>query len=550
MMRFSGFQPLIDNLSSLLAHVQAGILLVVCLGAFQSAKAEPCAGPNLLETQIHLHPNAEAYTALGTWFSANRQPDCAMEAYSAGLKLESGSARLYYLLGRSLFTSERKQEAIAPLQQSIQLDRGQMDAHLLLATVLASLGRDKDAVAQWQSALLIDPASKKALDGLAKSLISIGDYEAVIGRLRVEARDENLTLDLAVAYRKAEQFDEAAQVLTDGLKSYPNSVSLAGALVSLDAHQSHYAAARARAEELALGHPEDLEAQRIYLRTLVVTGDNEAALPVGRKLLALAPQDADLLNLNGFLERKAGDYPAARKHLEEAIELTPNDFNPRVNLGLVLVQLKENASAKEQLEKAIALGATEPQVHFELAKALRALGETEEAQKQLRLFQEGLKAEADQSLAVLKATEAAEAAKNGDNRKAADLYREACAAEPNDAVLAYRLSVALGELEDRAGQRAALDDAIRKDPNMVGAHYDLGFLEFRSGNNTAAEEQFRLVVKQVPENVQAWVSLAAVLATESRFPEARDAVASALKANPKNPAALDLNRKLTEALSR
>ena len=45
-------------------------------------------------------------------------------------------------------------------------------------------------------------------------------------------------------------------------------------------------------------------------------------------------------------------------------------------------------------------------------------------------------------------------------------------------------------------------------------------------------------------------TLAAVLATESRFPEARDAVASALKANPKNPAALDLNRKLTEALSR
>ena len=473
-----------------------------------------------------------------------------MDAFSAGLKLEPGSARLSYLLGRSLVTAGQKQEAIALLQQSIQLDPGQLDAHLLLATLLASSGRDKDAVAQWLAAVAIDPASNRALDGLAKSLISIGEYEAAIRHLRTQARDESLTLDLAVAYRKAEQFDEAARVLTDGLKIYPHSVALGGALVSLDAHQSHYAAARERAEALARSHPDDLEAQRIYLRTLVVTGDNEAAMPVGRKLLALAPQDADLLNLNGFLERKAGDYPAARKHLEEAIELTPNDFNPRVNLGLVLVQLKENAAAKEQLEKALALGATEPQVHFELAKALRALGETEEAQKQLRLFQEGLKAEADQSLAVLKATEAAEAAKNGDNRKAADLYREACAAEPNDAVLAYRLSVALGELEDRAGQRAALDDAIRDDPNMVGAHYDLGVLEFRSGNHAAAEEQFRLVVKRAPENAQAWVSLAAVLATESRLPEARDAVASALKADPKNPSALDLDRKLAEALSR
>jgi tetratricopeptide (TPR) repeat protein len=50
-------------------------------------------------------------------------------------------------------------------------------------------------------------------------------------------------------------------------------------------------------------------------------GDNDVAAPLGRKLLALAPHDANLLDMNGFLERKAGDYPAARKHLEEAVAL-------------------------------------------------------------------------------------------------------------------------------------------------------------------------------------------------------------------------------------
>jgi hypothetical protein len=50
-------------------------------------------------------------------------------------------------------------------------------------------------------------------------------------------------------------------------------------------------------------------------------------------------------------------------------------------------------------------------------------------------------------------------------------------------------------------------------------------MEFQGGDNPAAEEQFRLVVKLAPGNAQAWISLAATLATESRIAEARDAVA-------------------------
>jgi hypothetical protein len=36
---------------------------------------------------------------------------------------------------------------------------------------------------------------------------------------------------------------------------------------------------------------------------------------------ATQAHDADLLVMNGFLKRKAGDYSAARKHREEAVTL-------------------------------------------------------------------------------------------------------------------------------------------------------------------------------------------------------------------------------------
>ena len=403
------------------------------------------------------------------------------------------------------------------------------------------------AVEAFQTALKMDPASKKALDGLAKGLLAAGDYGTVIRRLRQVPLDENLTLDLAIAYRMGDMFDDAEKVLTEGLKTYPISDGLSGALVSLDIHVGHSEAAQALAEKQARQKPRDIEAQRIYLRTLIINGDNEVAAPLGRKLLVLAPHDPDFLYMNGILERGAGDFGAARKHLEESVTLNPGFYNSHYNLGVVLEQLQDLAGAKEQFKKAIELGANEPEVRFELAKVLRTLGETEEAHEQLKIYQQRLKEESDKSLAILKSTQAEEAVKAGDNRKAADLFREASTALPDNPALAYRLAIVLGELGDTVGERTALQQAIKADPEFAPAQYQLGYVETRDGDNPAAEQQFRLALKAAPNYIQAWVALAATLGMESRFKEAQDAIGNALKVEPNNKAALELRQKLSAA---
>lgn len=406
------------------------------------------------------------------------------------------------------------------------------------------------AVEAYQTALKMDPVSKKTLHGMAKIQIAAGDYGAVIRRLRAVSLDENLALDLATAYRMADMFDDAQKVLSDGLKSYPNSDGLTGALVSLDIHVGHNEAAQGLAEIQARQKPQDIEAQRTYLRTLIINGKNETAAPLGRKLLTMAPRDAELLFLNGMLEREAGDFAAARKHLEESVALNPDFYNSHYNLGVVLEQLQDATGARDQFKKAIELGANEPEVRFELAKVLRTLGETEKAQEQLKIYQQRLKEESDKSLAILKSTQAEEAVKAGDNRKAADLFREASAALPENPALAYRLGVVLGELGDTAGERAALQQSIKADAEFAPAHYQLGYLETREGDNAAAEQQFKLTLKAAPNYIQAWVALAATLGMESRFKEAQDAVNAALKIEPDNKAAVELSRKLADAQAR
>ena len=208
------------------------------------------------------------------------------------------------------------------------------------------------------------------------------------------------------------------------------------------------------------------------------------------------------------------------------------------------MELHDPAGAKIQLEKALALGKDEPQVHFELAKVLRALGETEAAQQQLTLFQQREKQESDRAFAVSKAAQAAEAVKAGDNQKAAELYRQARAAEPQNVRLAYELALVLDNLGDRGGERAALEQAIQANPHFVPAQYQLGSMDLQAGDNAGAERQFRLTADEVPDNAQAWIGLAAALGAESRLAEAQAAVAHALDLQPDNAAARELSRKL------
>jgi tetratricopeptide (TPR) repeat protein len=530
-------------LAGFLALLSAPNLLSMPPAAPTNATA--CAGPAVLEAKAHTHPDGDAYAALGNWFGENRKPECAIRAFQSGIKLEPSSPRLNYLLGLSYYTAGHLEEAVAPLRQSIQLDPGQDKTHLLLAATLTSLGRGKEAVPEWSAALRIDPNSKMALDGLAKALTDAGDYDSVIQHLAKIDRDETLDLDLAIAYGKANMLDDAAQVLTESLKKHPDSDNLTRALVVVYVKQTRYQEGSKLAEKLAARNPKDIEAQRIYLRILVLNGENDVAAPLGAKLLALAPHDPDFLYLNGILERETGDYATARKHLEEAATLNPNHYNTRYNLGVVLAQMHENAEAKVQLEKAIELGAQEPEVRFELSKVLRALGETDAAQEQLKLYQKGLKEKSDRTLGALKSTQAEQAIAAGDKQKAAALYKEACTALPSDASLAYRWALVLQDLNDLDGERAALEQAVKANPRYAPAQYQLGYLESRGGDNAAAEKLFRLAVESAPRYTDAWVALAATLAMESRFPEAQDAVAVALKIEPDNPGALELRKNLT-----
>jgi Tfp pilus assembly protein PilF len=100
---------------------------------------------------------------------------------------------------------------------------------------------------------------------------------------------------------------------------------------------------------------------------------------------------------------------------------------------------------------------------------------------------------------------------------------------------------------DITAESTALQQAVKIDPNLAVAHNQIGYLASRNGDSASAEEHFRLAIRAAPGYTQAWVSLAATLGMESRFPEAQEAIASALRLDPQNSEALQLRKDLTAA---
>jgi tetratricopeptide (TPR) repeat protein len=524
------------------------------LAATSSCRAAQCKSPAKLEVGREAPPSASAYLELGSWFGEHRQFQCATEAFRSALKLDPGSAKTNYFLGLSLYSSGDAEASLQPLQRSIALDAAAAQPRLLLATAYKQLGRVSEAEEQWRAVLELDPSSAVSLDALCNSLIDRNDPTAAIDLLlAAKARrglSADLALDLARAYGTAQRLDEAAATLKEALAKDPVDSDKASALRLTDAlgtvyvRQKRFQDAETLMKSYLDRHPAELDAQVLYLRILVLNEDHAKAIPLGRKLIASAPHNFDALYLNGILERETGAYDAARDHLRQAVALKPDDYSARYNLGAALLQLHDALGAKEQLQKAVALDNSQADAHFQLSLALRALKETQAAQEQMKAYQQLSAADAARARAATEAEIAAQKLAAGDARQAADLYRQAVADTPQDPMLHYLLSTALRQAGDAAGERDALEQTVQLDPTFALAQNQLGYLDFHSGAYPAAESRFRKAVESAPNFTDAWINLAATLASEGRLPEARKAAASALRLDPKNAQALQLAQDL------
>ena len=524
-----------------------GVVLCLLAPALDFAACTP--SPEL-SARLKAAPDSHTYTEAGNWYAGQKQFDCAASAFASAFQLEPRSATLAYLWGLSLYSDGRDEQAIASLNQAKQLDPSDIRPHLVLAAVLDRMKRTADAQVEWRAALALDPDSAPSLDGLSQDLLDRKDYAGVIALLNkpesTRIRTSQQSLNLGAAYAGTGQLDAATEVLRSALNSDPDSLPVADELsLVLMLHGRDEEAFRVL--DLAIEkHPDDQRTQVLYLRILV-TSHNAKAPQFAQKLLAAYPSQWEVLYLNAVLESREVDYPRARAHLEHSIALNAQYDRSHADLGTVLAKLGDLSGARQQLEKAIALGDPDPEVQYDLGKVLQRLGDSAAAQQKLELYQQSKKARADKVQAAGKAEEGDQAMTAGNAAQAASLYRDALESDPDEPLLYYKLSKALDKTKDTAGEKTALLKAIQLDPNLAEAQNQLGYLAVQDGDAVQAESYFHAALHASPSYMGAWINLAATLASEAKWQDAKQALQHAMEIDPDNADARRLSRAIASA---
>ena len=295
------------------------------------------------------------------------------------------------------------------------------EPYRILGDLLVQAGRLEEALQEFREGLRLDPGS--ALIGLreAEVLVRLGDLEASSDRVRalLEAHPEDPDVVLAHArsLALASRTDDAIAKLQDLLDRDPDSANahfLLGVLllaqerpaealsslqVSADRLQGEpgrsarrllaeanvragdFEAARAEAERLLTGDPQDLRARIILAEAHLAAGSAERA----EAALRAAPGESAALHgsLAEVLVRQ-GKLAEAEAELERARVLEPGSVRWTTDLVGVLLEQGQTARALEQVRAGMLEHPEEPDYPDLLGRILRHEGRSAAAEQAFR----------------------------------------------------------------------------------------------------------------------------------------------------------------------
>jgi tetratricopeptide (TPR) repeat protein len=292
------------------------------------------------------------------------------------------------------------------------------------------------------------------------------------------------------------------------------------------------------------------------------------------KAVHLAPANASAVAkmVQGVQAAKDGQRERGASLLRESIALDGSLWEARYDLGVLLANAGDLASAEEQLALAAKLSPDTQDVAVGLAEVRRRRGELRSAADALAdfirdhpnavgartLYVSALRESGQIDKAIAQASEVlvrkpADATAlaelslahldKGEKEAAGLLAKQALEANPSSAV-AHR---AMGLLDLANGDDAAAFAEFRKasqaDPHDTTSRLNMGVVLLHAGAYTAAEEQYREILRLSPDDADALVGLAAALRGQAdaqhtqKLDSARAVLEKVLQADPHDTAA-------------
>lgn len=356
----------------------------------------------------------------------------------------------------------------------------------------------------------LEPAEPRWLHRHATLLAGFGETEAAracwgqVGTLAPDYLPAKLKLgDLLL---KSNQADQATAVFSEVLQRAPDHPYALLGLARIELEAQRWEAARARLETVvaktnyALGYDlivtvyehlgESACAQAIRGRTRASGAYREVADPWIDEMLADC-FDVYRLSLEAGLASRSGDPVAARRWLERAVSLAPEDVAVRFQLAGVLVEQRDAAGARQHLERCTT---TSPAFADAWAHWAALLQQTGDAAGAERVVAAGLRACPESpGLWVMRARHLRD---GGRAAEAVAAFETAIRLRSNEADAYLELATTLFRLERVPAGLKRLEEALAAEPEHPPTLALLAYHAITGGDEAAAQAWMQRVQRQ------------------------------------------------------
>jgi tetratricopeptide (TPR) repeat protein len=337
--------------------------------------------PRFAEAHYRL---AQSYLKRGIWSGAHQELMRTVDIQPQNLKAQID-------LGDLLLAAHQFKGAQERAQLVLTQDPNNVDAHILMANSYAALQDMQSSLDEMRTAIQLAPESPRSYLNLALLQVDAKQAEAAelnfLKAIDLDSKSVSARLALGNFYLRQKRFSEAERQFRTALQISPQTPAPYAALAALYSSQGQKPQAEqilqqakqampnnpdgyrmlgdfyfstgdlpdALKEYASLNsqHSQDLPVRKTYIQLLILAGKLDVAKPLSDALLKDTSNDADSVVLKGQIQKAQGNLPDARLTFESAVKSAPENPAAHYYLGITLAELGNTENAESELRKAV-----------------------------------------------------------------------------------------------------------------------------------------------------------------------------------------------------
>ena len=413
--------------------------------------------------------NPQILLLKGRLLLAERKLDEALASIRAATEAGPRFIQAHYTLGQVHIARQELAEATKAFNEVLKLNPRAAAAQVQISRLHLTRGGSEAAVQFAEEAVKNEPRSADAHLALAKGLLARGELARAEKELKLlmDSQPNTAVVHAQTGLLRLAKKDRAGaqQAFTRALELDPNHTPAMGGLVAADIEANQLQAARTKVEGWLSKTPNSAPVLLLAARVYAFNRDVVRAEQALRKVIEVDPAALEAYSALGQIYVATNRLDQALKEFEEFAKRQPKSIGAHTLVATILHTQNRIPEARDRYQRVLSIDSRSPVAANNLAWLYAETGGNLDVAVDLALTARARLPE----VPAVNDTLGWVYYKKDRPRQAIPPLEESVAKEPTNALYQFHLGLAYAKAGEKPKARAALEQALKLNPQFAGS---------------------------------------------------------------------------------